>query len=231
MADAPTTWLTLNRRIERCDRCPRLRTYCAEVARTRRRAFADQTYWGKPVPNLGDPAGRVLIVGLAPAAHGANRTGRMFTGDRSGDFLFEALHRTAFANQPHATDVDDGLVLHDLAITAAAHCAPPANKPTPDELDRCFAHLRDTVEAMPNLAVFVALGGIGFERCIALYRELGWSAMKPKPKFAHGAVVETPDAPALLASYHPSQQNTFTGRLTMAMLTRIFRRARQLADR
>ena len=222
----PEMWDHLQERIIRCERCPRLIEHCRSVARVKRAAFRDEAYWGRPVPNFGDPAGRLLIVGLAPAAHGANRTGRMFTGDRSGDFLYRALHETGFANQPTARDAGDGLALTDIAITAAAHCAPPGNKPTRQELAHCFGHLRDTVDAMPNLRGVIALGGIAFNACIELYRELGWATLKPKPKFAHAAVHEFDAAPDLIGCYHPSQQNTFTGRLTMDMLQQVFRDAR-----
>jgi len=219
MAD---TWTALNRRIVRCERCSRLREHCLEVARTRRAAFRDQTYWGKPVPNFGDPAGRVLLVGLAPAAHGANRTGRMFTGDRSGDFLFEALHKTGFANQPTAVDQGDGLKLTDLAITAAAHCAPPRNKPTAEELANCRPHLLDTLDVMRHVQTIVALGQIGFDTTLRTYRALGVSIPRPKPKFGHGVFHAFEGRPDVVGCYHPSQQNTFTGRLTMSMLTRLF---------
>ena len=213
-----------------CRRCERLRGWCEEVARTRRAAYRDEVYWGKPVPNLGDPLGRLLIVGLAPAAHGANRTGRMFTGDRSGDFLFTAMHQTGFANQPTAEHRDDGLVLRDIAIAASARCAPPANKPTPAELDNCFEFLIDTARAMPNLRGVIALGSIALDSCVRLYRAMDWSPMKPKPKFAHGRLFRLDSAPFLLCTYHPSQQNTFTKKLTMPMLVAIFATARRLAD-
>lgn len=224
---AQEDWDRLNRRIVRCRYCPRLREHCAKIAQEKRAAFRDWTYWSKPVPNLGDPAGRLLIVGLAPAAHGANRTGRMFTGDRSGDFLFAALHAAGFASQPHATDRTDGLMLTDVAITAAGHCAPPANKPTPEELAHCREWLEQTFDAMPDLRGCVALGRIGFDSILRLYRDRGWLGPGSRPRFGHGAVSEFPHRPFIMGSYHPSQQNTFTGRLTLQMLTDIFTESRQ----
>lgn len=171
---------------------------------------------------MGDPAGRLLIVGLAPAAHGANRTGRMFTGDRSGDFLFSALHATGFASQPHSTHAGDGLELHDIAITASAHCAPPDNKPLPDELANCSEFLVRTFAAMPNLKGVIALGRIGFEAALRFYLQRGWIENKQGLNFGHGVLHRFGNAPFILCSYHPSQQNTFTGRLTMEMFTSIF---------
>jgi uracil-DNA glycosylase family 4 len=225
---AAMSWDSLNRKIVRCDRCPRLREYCAAVAKEKRAAFRDWDYWGKPVPNFGDPLGRLLIVGLAPAAHGANRTGRMFTGDRSGDFLYAALHETGFATQPTAVRIGDGLELIDAAITAPAHCAPPANKPTTQELANCFGFLRETVEAMPNLRAVLALGGIGFDACLKLYASMGWAIPPPRPVFGHGKIYELGGgSPLLVACYHPSQQNTFTGRLTPGMMEEVLRRTRE----
>jgi uracil-DNA glycosylase family 4 len=207
-----------------------LREYCAEVAVTKRAAYRGERYWGKPVENFGDAAGRLLIVGLAPGAHGANRTGRMFTGDRSGDFLYDALHRTGFANQPASTDRGDGLALTDALITAAGHCAPPGNKPTPAELAACFEHLVDTARAMPRLRGMVALGGIAFEACVKLCAALGGEPARPKPRFAHGAAHELDAGGRSLfvaCCYHPSQQNTFTGRLTKPMMVAVFEEARR----
>jgi uracil-DNA glycosylase len=224
-----TPWDRHQQTISECERCPRLREHCLKVAETKRASFKEWTYWGKPVPDFGDPNGRLLIVGLAPAAHGANRTGRMFTGDRSGDFLFEALHATRFANQANCTDRDDGLELNGIAIAAAAHCAPPANKPTPDELTNCLGFLKETARLMPNLRGLIALGAIGWGACLKLNREMNWSDPKPKPKFGHGAVYAPPNAPFLIGTYHPSQQNTFTGRLTQAMFQKVFRDARKLS--
>ena len=223
-----TSWKRLQQQIVACERCPRLRSHCKTVAEQKRFAFREQTYWGKPLANLGEPSARVLIVGLAPAAHGGNRTGRMFTGDRSGDFLFRALHEAGFANQPDSTHSGDGLELIDLAITAIAHCAPPANKPTPAEIESCFPFLENTIDAMPQLRGIVALGRIAFDGCLRLYRSRGWLPKGPKPAFSHGALYHFPLAPFLLASFHPSQQNTFTGKLTPAMMRAIFTKAREL---
>jgi uracil-DNA glycosylase family 4 len=190
------------------------------MATEKRASFRNDDYWGKPIPNLGLPSARLLLVGLAPAAHGGNRTGRMFTGDRSGDFLFRALYEAGFANQPGSVRKGDGLELIDAAITGVAHCAPPANKPMPAELTNCAGFLRETVDLMPNLRVMLALGRIAFDACLRLYAERGW--LPPgakKPAFAHGAVAKPSDArPHLVASFHPSQQNTFTGRLTPSMM-------------
>jgi uracil-DNA glycosylase family 4 len=219
-------WDRLNRRIVNCERCPRLRAYCRKVAAEKRRAFADWDYWGRPVPNFGDREGRMLIVGLAPAAHGANRTGRMFTGDRSGDFLFAALHRAGFANQPEGRDCDDGLELIDCAITATCHCAPTDNKPTREEIANCREWFTQTVELLP-VRVFLALGQIGWRTVVDHARAAGWHEGRV-PKFAHAATVEFHTGQWLLGSYHPSQQNTFTGRLTPAMLDDVFATAKTL---
>ena len=224
------TWESLQKRIVSCRKCPRLREHCQTIARDKRAAFRGWEYWGKPVPNMGSSSARLLIVGLAPAAHGANRTGRMFTGDRSGDFLFRALFETGFASQPTSARAGDGLGLIDLAITAMAHCAPPDNKPTPEELANCFGFLRETVESMPNLAGIVALGRIGFDGALRLYRSRNWLPNGKRPAFGHGALHQFPKAPFLLASFRPSQQNTFTGKLTAEMMRGIFQRARELLD-
>jgi len=221
-------WQQLNRKIVRCERCPRLRDHCRTVARKKRRAFQNRTYWGKPVPNFGDPDGQLLIVGLAPAAHGANRTGRMFTGDRSGEFLYRALHKAGFASQPTATDRDDGLELTGCAITATLHCAPPGNKPTRDEIDNCREWFTQTVDIMP-VRVFLALGQIGWRSVIDHARMAGWYDGRI-PKFGHEATVPFSTGQWLLGSYHPSQQNTFTGRLTEDMFDRVFTRAKQLLN-
>jgi len=223
-----TTWDRLQQQIVACERCPRLRSHCKTVAEQKRFAFREQMYWGRPLPNLGGPGARVLIVGLAPAAHGGNRTGRMFTGDRSGDFLFRALYEAGFANQPQSTHAADGLELIDLAITAIAHCAPPANKPTPLEIASCSTFLEATIDAMPDLRGIVALGRIAFDGCLRLYRSRGWLPKGPKPAFGHGALYQFANAPFLLASFHPSQQNTFTGKLTPDMMRAVFKKARKL---
>ncbi len=221
-------WNDLNRQIIACQRCPRLRTYCQQIAADKRAAFRDWDYWGRPVPNFGDPRARLLIVGLAPAAHGANRTGRMFTGDRSGDWLYQALHEAGFANQPTSQSADDGLQLVDCAITAAAHCAPPANKPTTDELAHCHEWFERTIDLLPVVA-FLALGQIAWRMIVTEVRRRSWQEGRV-PKFTHGATVPLAGGRWLLASYHPSQQNTFTGVLTKTMFDRVFRTARELLD-
>ena len=223
-----TQWQRLQKEIVECRKCPRLRSWCQTVASEKRAAFRDWTYWGKPLANFGEPTARLLIVGLAPAAHGGNRTGRMFTGDRSGDFLFRALHETGFASQPTSGCRDDGLELIDLAITAIAHCAPPANKPTPLEIDNCSEYFSRTIDLMPNLRGIVALGRIGFDGCLRMYRSRGWLAEGPRPRFGHGLVYQFPAAPFLIGCFHPSQQNTFTGKLTAPMLRDVFATAREL---
>lgn len=208
----------LKRQIENCTACPRLVEHCRQVAVLKRRAYRDFDYWGKPVPGFGDPAARLLIVGLAPGAHGANRTGRIFTGDRSGDFLFAALHTAGFANQPTSTVRGDGLQLHDAFITAAGRCAPPGNKPLPEELANCRPFLLRELELLRNLQLVVCLGRIALD-AYRLARNL------PRLDFGHGLLHDL-DLP-ILCSYHPSQQNTQTGRLTMPMLVNIFQVARQ----
>jgi uracil-DNA glycosylase family 4 len=221
-------WNALDRSIVACERCPRLRDYCRRVAQEKRAAFRDADYWGRPVPNFGDPRGRLLIVGLAPAAHGANRTGRVFTGDRSGEWLFRALHKAGFANQPHSIAADDGLRLIDCAITAALHCAPPGNKPLPEELANCHEWFERTIDALP-LTGFLALGQIAWRAIVAEARRRAWHE-GPMPKFAHGARVALAGGRWLLGSYHPSQQNTFTGVLAESMFDNIFSAARELLE-
>jgi uracil-DNA glycosylase family 4 len=211
-------------RIESCRRCPRLVEWRERVAVEKRASYADQEYWGQPVPGFGDPNARIAIVGLAPAAHGANRTGRMFTGDRSGDWLYGGLYRAGFANQAEAVSIDDGLVLEDVWVTSAVKCAPPDNKPTAEEQNTCRSFLNEELGALSGLRVLVALGGIG---AAAVARHFD---IRPRPKFGHGVEVRINDRLTLLCSYHVSQQNTFTGRLTEPMLDGIFDRARRLAD-
>lgn len=221
---------SLDRRVARCTRCPRLVEHREHIAHVRKREFADWDYWGKPVPGFGDPNARVLLVGLAPGAHGSNRTGRMFTGDASGEWLYEALHRFGFASRPQATARDDGLVLDDLYITAAARCVPPGNKPTTQELARCRPFLEEELALLARVRVVVGLGRIGFESWL---KTAGWwGAMAPseRPRFAHDVASELPDGTTLIASYHPSRQNTNTGKLTRPMWHAVFRRARRLID-
>jgi uracil-DNA glycosylase family 4 len=214
----------LESRIIDCRRCPRLVEWRERVAREKRAAFADQEYWGRPAPGFGDPAARVFVLGLAPAAHGANRTGRVFTGDRSGDWLFASMHRTGFANQPTSVSRDDGLELHGAWVAAAVRCAPPANKPLPSERDNCLPYVTEELRLMDDVRVILCLGGFAWEAAARLY------GVRPKPKFSHGAEFELPDGgPVMLGCFHPSQQNTFTGRLTEPMTDDVFLRARELA--
>jgi uracil-DNA glycosylase family 4 len=220
--------------IASCERCDRLRSYCASVARQKKRAYRDDVYWGRPVPGFGDADARVLILGLAPAAHGANRTGRVFTGDGaggSGDFLMTALAANGFANLTTSRHRDDGLTLTDAYIAAAVRCAPPDNKPSPEEIARCLDHLEAEVGCLPRVRVVVALGKIAFEAWLQLLKRRG-VAPRPRPQFAHAASARFDNGlPALLASFHPSRQNTNTGRLTPPMLAAVFRTARRLAER
>lgn len=205
-----------------CHACPRLVAWRTQVATERRASFRDQEYWGRPVQGFGDAAARVMVVGLAPAAHGGNRTGRVFTGDRSGDWLFASLYRTGFANQPESVSLDDGLVLKGIWVAAAVRCAPPANKPTVEERDRCLPYMRRELDLLRDVSVFVALGSFGYQVIAGL---LG---VRPRPRFGHGVEVPAGDR-HVICSYHPSQQNTFTGRLTEDMLDSVFVRARQLS--
>ncbi len=230
MAYDLSRWETLNREIIACERCPRLRHYCQQVAQTKRRAFLHETYWGKPIPNYGNPNARLLIVGLAPAAHGGNRTGRLFTGDASGDFLFDALYEAGFCNQPTSIHRDDGLVLYDCAISAAVRCAPPANKPTPDERANCLPYLVQTVRLMPNLKGFLALGQLAMEACVAIARQIGFLPESLQPKFRHGTIYLLKQGRFLAVSYHPSARNTYTKLLTKPMMLEILKQIRQRLD-
>jgi len=230
------SWERLNGEIVSCTRCPRLRAHCDEIARVKRRAYRDQTYWGRPVPGFGDPNARVLLCGLAPAAHGANRTGRMFTGDDSGHWLYAALHRAGFASQGSSTGAGDGLSLKDAFITASARCAPPDNKPTPAELAACAPFLDRELVLLARVRVVVALGQIAWTTMLGRARSIDpGSVPSPRPAFAHGAETRVrirAGAPAvtLLGSYHPSRQNTNTGRLTRPMLDAVLLRARELME-
>jgi uracil-DNA glycosylase family 4 len=223
-------WKQLHASVSACERCPRLRTHCREIARVKRRAFADETYWGRPVPSFGDPEARVLVIGLAPAAHGANRTGRMFTGDNSGLWLYRALHRAGFANQPESTHARDGLELRDAFISAVGRCAPPENKLLPDEITNCRPYLLEELRLLKNTRVIVVLGLVALKGLWSVLPE----EIKPSralPKFKHGLEVRLNDGRVILGSYHPSQQNTFTKKLTEPMLDAIFTRARELAGK
>jgi uracil-DNA glycosylase family 4 len=225
------TWLkVLNAEVITCTRCPRLVVYREQIARAKRRAYRDCEYWGKPVPGFGDSRARVLVLGLAPGAHGSNRTGRPFTGDASGKFMYPVLHETGFALLPTATARNDGQVLTGLYITAAARCAPPNNKPLPDELANCAPFLERELEGLRDLRVIVALGRIGFDAYLNYLKRRKVIASKRGYEFHHGAEYVLPDGRALLASYHPSNQNTQTGKLTKEMFQKIFKRARELAD-
>ncbi len=218
----------LNRNIIRCSRCPRLVQWREKVARERVKRFADQEYWGKPVPGLGDPEARLLIVGLAPAAHGANRTGRMFTGDRSGEWLYGTLHKFGFANTATSVSVDDGLSLKNCYITAVARCAPPQNKLLKDEIEQCSPYLLKELSILIRIKVIVTLGKLAFDETLKALSQNGSATLERKPKFSHGAVVEVGDRLNLIASFHPSQQNTFTGKLTQPMFDSIFSEAARL---
>jgi len=224
-------WLTvLNHEVIACTRCPRLVAYREQVAREKRRAYRDCKYWGKPVPGFGDADARVLIMGLAPGAHGSNRTGRPFTGDASGKFMFPVLYETGFASQPNATDRNDGLRLRDLYITAAVRCAPPANSPLPQELAECSQFLDREIEGLRKVKVVVALGKIGFDAYLNSWKRRGLLHNRARYLFKHGASYLLPDGKVLLASYHPSNQNTQTGKLTREMFVEIFKEAAKLAD-
>ncbi|MCJ7781829.1 MAG: uracil-DNA glycosylase [Acidimicrobiia bacterium] len=219
----------LTEEIVDCRRCPRLVEWRETVAANKRAAFVDEEYWGRPVPGFGDPHAGLVVVGLAPAAHGANRTGRMFTGDRSGDWLYRAMWRTGFANRPESSGRDDGLRLSGAWVTAPVRCAPPQNKPTIDERDACAAWL-DRELAVLAPSVLVALGDFAYRSIWRYLADTDHDVPRPRPRFAHGLEIGILDGPAILTSFHPSQQNTFTGRLTEEMLDRVFRRARELVD-
>ena len=229
MAKRSATLDVLNRRIVACELCPRLRAHCAEVARVRRRAYADWEYWGLPVPSFGDPEARVLALGLAPGAHGSNRTGRPFTGDGSGDFLYPVLHQAGFASQPRATSRDDGMRLTGLWINSVARCAPPANKPTPEELRNCAPWLDEELTLLKQLRVVVCLGRVAFDGLLGYAARRGQQFSRSKFVFGHGAEYVLPGGLIVLASFHPSLQNTNTGKLTRPMLLNVFLRARALA--
>lgn len=221
-----STLVTLNADIVSCTSCPRLVAYRETVAQQKRRQFRNWSYWGKPIPGFGDPQARLYILGLAPAAHGGNRTGRIFTGDRSGDWLYEALHRFGFANQPTSTHVGDGLALADCYIGATVRCAPPGNKPTSDEFTACQPYVLGELRLLKRVRVVVTLGKIAFDHYLKACNELRHELPRPLPKFGHGAIYELPWGMTLISSYHPSQQNTFTGKLTRPMFHRVFEAAR-----
>jgi uracil-DNA glycosylase family 4 len=225
----PTALRALDREIVACRACPRLVEWREQVAAEKRASFRADTYWGRAVPGFGDPHARVLVAGLAPAAHGANRTGRVFTGDRSGDFLYASLFRTGFANQPTSVTADDGLELRDLYITAAVRCAPPANKPTPDERDRCLPFMARELDLLSSVQVIVVLGAFAYEAVGRVLAAAGTPLPTPRPKFGHLVEVATARA-VVLGCFHPSQQNTFTGKLTEPMIDEVFLRARAIAD-
>ncbi len=225
---SPRALARLSEEIIRCRACPRLVAWRELVADEKRAAFRDDEYWGRPVPGFGDPGARLLIAGLAPAAHGGNRTGRVFTGDRSGDWLFAALHRAGYANQPTSVSIDDGLRLHDAYVAAAVRCAPPHNKPTPEERDRCLPYLGRELELLDRVRVVVVLGAFAYQAICQLLSGSGVVLPVPRPRFGHGVEVPTSRA-TIIACFHPSQQNTFTGKLTETMLDAVLTRARELS--
>lgn len=231
VASSIPTWLSvLNSEVVACTLCPRLVAYREQIAREKRRAYLEWDYWGKPVPGFGDPNARVIVLGLAPGAHGSNRTGRPFTGDASGNFMYPVLYETGFASQPTATKRDDGLALKDLYITAAARCAPPDNKPLPQELTNCAPYLERELDGLQHARVIVALGKIGFDAYLNYLKRRGMLNRKASYIFQHGAKYKMPDGRTLMASYHPSNQNTQTGKLTRAMFVKIFKEAAKIAD-
>ncbi|MFZ0380221.1 MAG: uracil-DNA glycosylase [Solirubrobacteraceae bacterium] len=221
--------LELEREVVSCRRCPRLVAWREEVARVKRAAFADEEYWGRPLPGFGDPGARVLVLGLAPAAHGGNRTGRIFTGDRSGDWLFGSMYRTGFANQPTSVSRDDGLTLRGAYVTATVRCAPPANRPLPSERDNCLPFLERELLLLESVSVIVTLGSFAWDGALRVTRALGEPVPRPRPKFGHAATAAV-GRYTLLGCFHPSQQNTFTGKLTEPMIDAVFERAKQLAN-
>lgn len=230
MEETPAWLVQLNREVISCVRCPRLVEFREKIAREKRRAYRDCEYWGRPVPGFGDPQARVLVLGLAPGAHGSNRTGRPFTGDASGNFMYPVLYETGFASQPTAISRNDGLRLKDLYITAAARCAPPQNKPLPSELENCAPYLARELDGLKKLRVIVALGKIGFDAYLNFLKRRTLLKSKAAYVFQHGAKYRMPDGKWLLASYHPSNQNTQTGKLTRQMFVRIFKEAARMAD-
>ena len=227
--DRATKLARVTAEVVACRACPRLVVWREKVAVDKRAAFADEDYWGRPVPSFGDPGARLLVVGLAPAAHGGNRTGRVFTGDRSGDWLFASMYRTGWTNQPVSKHADDGLELYGAFIAAVVRCAPPLNKPTTDERDRCLPYLVRELELLTEVRVIVTLGSFGWDGALRALAQLGTEIPRPKPRFGHLAEV-TVGHHTLIGSYHPSQQNTFTGKLTEEMLDAVFVRAHELSD-
>jgi uracil-DNA glycosylase len=226
---APDSLAALRRDVVSCRRCPRLVEWRERVARERRAAFADWVYWGRPVPGFGDRRARILLVGLAPAAHGGNRTGRIFTGDRSGDFLFDAVYRCGLSNQPTSVSKDDGLELRGLYVAAVNRCCPPGNRPTPEERDNCLPYLVREIALLERLKVLVALGSFAWDGALRALQRLGHPGLRPRPRFGHGTEVRVGPC-VLIGTFHPSQQNTFTGKLTSDMLEAVLRRAIELAD-
>ncbi|MFA5833432.1 MAG: uracil-DNA glycosylase [Bacteroidota bacterium] len=219
---------SLHKEIIDCRKCPRLVQWREEIAQTKTKRFMDQDYWGKPVQGFGDPNAQILLVGLAPAAHGANRTGRMFTGDESGNWLYRALWKAGFANQNNSTTRNDGLILKNCYITATCRCAPPQNKPLPSEIQNCRPFILQEFHLLKNLRVVIGLGKIGFDAAFDCIKELGWTKLKSRPKFSHGTVIAIHSRLTLIGSYHPSQQNTFTGKLTKKMFNAIFTKTKKL---
>jgi len=228
MTQAPLFLDRIRDRVVRCTACPRLVAWREEVAEKKRASFAGEEYWGRPVPGFGDPSARLLVVGLAPAAHGANRTGRMFTGDRSGDWLYRALHRAGFASQQQSTHRGDGLELRDCYVTAAVRCAPPANKPTPEERDTCRPFLEEELDGLAQMQVMVALGKFAYDQVWRILKGRGEPLPTPRTPFGHGVEVPIRPGLSLLASFHPSQQNTFTGKLTQEGFDSVWARAREM---